>query len=150
MHFAKEVGSTDESFSHTHEENRAPVARENEGDPALHERRNVEKSVGALVESASVDRGSHAVADKEERSRLRLRADGKRGHTRYKTYWSPRPRRGPGFSRGGVRSVKARNLSQIWRKMSCRQFLLKVFLLQFREARARVLTFLSILLWRRA
>ena len=61
-----------------------------------------------LVESASVKRGSDAVADNEERARLRLRSGGKRGQSR--------------------------------------QFLLKVVLLQFREARARVLTFLLILL----
>ena len=57
----------------------------------------------ALVESASWKRGSDAAADNE------------------------------GQSRGGVRSVKARNLSQIWRKRSNiqrRQFLLRVALLQ--------------------
>ena len=48
----------------------APVARENDGDPALVEQQD--------VESASVERGSDAVADNEERARLRLRAEGKR------------------------------------------------------------------------
>ena len=58
-------------------ENRAPVARENEGDPAPQERQDVEMPVEAPVESASVKRGSDAVADNEERARLRLRAEGK-------------------------------------------------------------------------
>ena len=53
------------------EVDRAPVARENEGDPAPLERQD--------VESASVKRGSDAVADNDERARLRLRAEGKRG-----------------------------------------------------------------------
>ena len=64
--------------------NRAPVARENEGDPAPQEQQDVEILGEALVESASVKRGSDAVADNEERARLRLRAEGKRGQkTRY-------------------------------------------------------------------
>ena len=67
-------------------------------------------------------------------------------NTIYKTYWNPRRRRRPGQSRG-VRSVTACNFSQIWRTRSRRQFLLRVAVLHFREARARVLTFLSILLW---
>ena len=134
------------------EANRAPVARENKGDPAPQERQDVEMLVDTPGESASVKRGSDAVADTEERARLRLRAAGKKEarNTIYKTYWNPRPRRRPGKSRGGVRRVKARNLSQNWRKRSRRQFQLRVALLQFREARARGLTFLLILLWLRA
>ena len=130
---------------------RHPPARKNEGDPAPLEQQDVEMPVETLGESASLKRGSDAVADNEERARLRLRAEGKRKEARntiFKTYWNPRPRRRPGQGRGGVRSVKARNLSQIWRKKSRRQFPLRVALLQFREARA--LTFLSILLWLRA
>ena len=61
------------------EANRAPVARENEGDPTPQERQYVEMPVEALAESASVKRGSDAVADNEERARLRLRAEGKKG-----------------------------------------------------------------------
>ena len=83
-------------------------------------------SVEALAESASVKRGSDAVADNEERARLRLRAEGKRARNMvYKAHWNPRARRRPGWSRGGVRSVKAHNLSQNWRKRS-RQKKLKV------------------------
>ena len=59
----------------------APVARENEGDPALVEQQYVEMPMDTPVESASVKRGSDAVADNEERARLRLT---------YKMYWSPR------------------------------------------------------------
>ena len=58
---------------------RAPVARENEGDPARLEQQDVELPVEAPGESASVKRGSEAVADNEERARLRLSAEGKRG-----------------------------------------------------------------------
>ena len=42
-------------------------------------RQDVEMPVEAPAESASVKRGSEAVADNEERARLRLRAEGKRG-----------------------------------------------------------------------
>ena len=56
-----------------------PVARENEGNPAAVEQQDVEMTVETPVEPASVERGSDAVADKEERARLRLRAKGKRG-----------------------------------------------------------------------
>ena len=45
-----------------------------------------------------------------------------------KTHWNPRPRRGP----RRVRSVKARNFSQILMKRSRRQFLLQVALLRSR------------------
>ena len=72
--------------------NRAPVARENEGDPAPQERQDVHMSVEALVESASSKRVSDAVAlvcDSE------LRAKDARNMT-CKTYWNPKPRRGPG------------------------------------------------------
>ena len=55
------------------------VARENDGGPAPLKWRDVEMPVEAPVESASVKRGSDAVANTEERARLRLRAEGKRG-----------------------------------------------------------------------
>ena len=58
---------------------RGPVVRENEADPALVEQQYIEIPVGALVESASVKRGSCAVAESEERARLRLRAECQRG-----------------------------------------------------------------------
>ena len=58
----------------------APAARENEGDPAPLEQQDVEMPVETPGESASVKRGSDAVADNEERARLRLRAESKRGH----------------------------------------------------------------------
>ena len=45
----------------------APAARENEGDPAPLEQQDVEMPVETLGESASVKRGSDAVADNEER-----------------------------------------------------------------------------------
>ena len=61
------------------EVDRAPVARENEGDPAPLGRHDVEILVEAPVGSASAKRGSDAVADSQERARLRLRAEGKRG-----------------------------------------------------------------------
>ena len=60
------------------EAKRTLVARENEGDSALQERQDVEMPVEAPVESASAKRGSDAVADKEERARLRLRAQRER------------------------------------------------------------------------
>ena len=59
--------------------NRAPVARKNEGDPAPQERQDVEMLAEAPAESASVKRGSGAVADKEERARLQPRSESKRG-----------------------------------------------------------------------
>ena len=46
---------------------------------ASQERQDVEMPVEAPVESAFVKRGSDAVADNEERARLRPRAEGKRG-----------------------------------------------------------------------
>ena len=61
------------------EAKRAPVVRGNEGDPAPQERQDVVMPLEAPVESASVKRGSDGVADTEERARLRLRAEGKRG-----------------------------------------------------------------------
>ena len=61
------------------EEKGASVARETEGGLALQERQDVEMPVEAIAESASVKRGSDAVADNEERARLRFRAEGKRG-----------------------------------------------------------------------
>ena len=61
------------------EANRAPVVRGNEGDPAPQERQDVEMPLEAPVESASVKRGQNAVGGTEERARLRLRAEGKRG-----------------------------------------------------------------------
>ena len=96
--------------------NRAPVVREDEGDPALLERQDAEMPVEAPLESASVKRGQDAEADNEERARLRVRAEGKRGQKHdMQECWNPRPRRGPDWSRGGA-SVKAHNLSQNWRK----------------------------------
>ena len=56
---------------------RAPVVREDEGDPALLEQQENETQVETPVESASVKRGRDGVADNEERARLRLRAEGK-------------------------------------------------------------------------
>ena len=53
---------------------RALVAREDQGDPALLEQQDVEMLVEVSGESASVQRGADAVADNEERARLRLRA----------------------------------------------------------------------------
>ena len=61
------------------EANWALVARENESDPALQEGQDAEMPVVAPVESVSTKRGSDAVAENEERARLRLRAEGKRG-----------------------------------------------------------------------
>ena len=61
------------------EANRASVARENDGEPAPLERQDVEMPVEAPVKSASVRRGLDAVADNEERARLRLRVERKRG-----------------------------------------------------------------------
>ena len=61
------------------EANRAPVARENEGYPAPQERQDVEMPVEVSGASASVKLGSDVVADDEERARLRLGAEGKRG-----------------------------------------------------------------------
>ena len=58
---------------------RAPVVRESEGDPARLEQQGVELPVEAPGESASVKRGSEVAADNEERARLRLSAEGKRG-----------------------------------------------------------------------
>ena len=104
------------------EANGAPVARENEDDPALQERQDVELLGEARVESAFVKRGSDAVADKEERARLRLRAEGNRGQKHgMQDALEPQAKT---RARLGVRSVKARNLSQIRRKRSRRHFLL--------------------------
>ena len=69
------------------------------------------------VECVSVKRGADTVADKEERARLRLGAEGKRGQkhdvqdvleSQAKTKARP----------GGVSNVKALNSSRIWRKRS--------------------------------
>ena len=49
------------------------------GDPALQEQQDVEMPVEVPGGSASVKRGADAVADTEERARLRLRAEGPRG-----------------------------------------------------------------------
>ena len=51
------------------EVDRALVARVNEDDPAPVEQQDVEMLVETPVESASVKRGSDAVADSEERAR---------------------------------------------------------------------------------
>ena len=99
--------------------------------------------VQAPAESESVKRGSDAVADNEERARLRLRAAGKRGQKhdmqdvlehQTKTRARLEPRR-------SQKCESTQPVSQNWRKMS-RQ--------QFKETRARVLMFLLILLWLRA
>ena len=50
-------------------------------DPALLKQLDVGMLVETLGESASVKRGAEAAADNEERARLRLRAEGKRGQT---------------------------------------------------------------------
>ena len=118
------------------EANGAPVAMENEGLPAPRQQQDVEMPVEAPVESASVKRGAAAVADNEQRARLRLGAEGKRGQKDDVHDVHPRPRRGPGWIRGGVTSVKAHNFSQNRRKKSRQQFM---------EARPRVLMFLFIL-----
>ena len=52
-----------------------PGHQSREGDPALLELQYVEISVETPVDSASAKRGSGAVADNEERARLRLRAE---------------------------------------------------------------------------
>ena len=60
---------------------RAPVVREDEGDPTLLEQQDVEMPVEVSGGSASVKRGADAVANNEERARLRLAAESKRGQT---------------------------------------------------------------------
>ena len=135
------------------EANRAPVARESEGDPAPQEQRqDVEMRVEAPVESASVKRGSDAVADNEERARLRLRAEGKRGQKhdmqdvlepQAKTTARLEPRRGQKreahttFPRSGGRGHV---------DSSCK----RVALLQFKGGSSSSADVLSILLWLRA
>ena len=85
------------------EANGAPFARENEGDPAPQERQDVQMPVEAPFEPASVQRGSDAVVDNEDRARFRLGAEGKRGQKhdiqdvlkpQAKTRVRPEPRRG--------------------------------------------------------
>ena len=61
------------------EGDRAPVVREEEGDPALLGQQDVEMPVEVSGESAFVKRGVDAVADNEDRARLRNRVEGKRG-----------------------------------------------------------------------
>ena len=131
--------------------NRAKVARENDGNPALQERQDVEMPAEAPVESACVKRGSDAVADNEARARLRLRAEGKRGQ-KHDMQDVPEPQVQTRARLEPRRSQKRESTQPflIWRKRSCGQFLLRVVLLRFREARARVLTFLSIHLRLRA
>ena len=106
-----------EQMEHDPEGHETNAEREKEGDPAPQERQDVEMPVEAPGESASVKRGSDAVADNEERARLQLRAQGKRGQKhdvqdelepKAKTRARPEWRR--------ARSVKAHNLSQNWRK----------------------------------
>ena len=53
--------------------------------PHHQDRQDVEMPVEAPVESASVKRRSHAAADNEERARLRLRAECKRGQKHEKS-----------------------------------------------------------------
>ena len=74
-----------------------------EGDAEPLEKQDVEMLVEAPAASASVKRGSDAVADNEERARLRLRAEGKRGQKhdmqdvlelQARTKVRPEPRRG--------------------------------------------------------
>ena len=63
--------------------------------------------VEATVESASVKRGSDAAADIEERARLRLRAEGKRGHKHVaRRIGTPGQDEGQARAEEGVRSVK--------------------------------------------
>ena len=100
------------------------VARENEGEPAPQERQVVETPVEAPAESASANRGSVA-ADNEERVRLRLGAEGKRGQK---------------HDMQDVLEPQTKT-SQNWRN-GPRQ--------QFKEAQARVMMFLLVLLWLRA
>ena len=78
------------------EANRAPVASENEGDPARKERQDVEMPVETFVEFASVKRGSDVAADNKERDRCdtKVRAPEAR-NTKCKTHWNPRSRREP-------------------------------------------------------
>ena len=107
------------------EANGAPIASENEGDPVLQEQREVEMPVEASVESACVKRGSDAVADTQERARLRLRAEGKRGqkHEKQDVLEPQAKTRARLESRRGWRA-KAPNLFQIWRKRSRRSTVL--------------------------
>ena len=127
---------------HEIEANREPVAGGNDFEPAPQEQQDVEMAVEAPAESASVKRGSDAVADNEERARLRLSAEGQRGQKHdVQDVQEPQAKTRARLEPRWVRSVKAHNLSQIWRKRS-RQ--------QFKEARARVLMVLLILLWLRA
>ena len=62
-------------------------------------------------------RGSDAAADNEERARLRLRAEVKidQKHDMQDVLGTPGQDEDQARA-GGVRSVKARNLSRIWRK----------------------------------
>ena len=101
------------------EEAQAPVVRENAGDPAPLEQQDVAMPTAISGESTSVKCGAVAKADDEERARLRLRFEGKRSQKHdMEVTMAPRTRPGTGWSPGGARNVKARNLSRIWRKRS--------------------------------
>ena len=78
--------------------------RENASDLALLEQQDVEMPVDISSVSASVKRGADAVADDEERGRLRVRPEGKRGQQHHvqevlesqaKTKARLEPRNGP-------------------------------------------------------
>ena len=130
------------------EVDQASVAIENEGGPAPLERQDVEMPVEAVC---VCECGSNAVADNEERARLRLRAEGKRGQKhdvqdvlefQAKTNARLEPRSGQ--KRESTQTLPDQE------ERSRIQFLLRVALLRFREARAPVRMLLSILLWVRA
>ena len=111
---------------------------------SLLEQQDVEMPVEVCGEPASVKRGADAVADSEERARLRPRAEGKRGQ-KHDTQDVVEPQ---AWTKARLGNVEAVNLSQIWRKrsrISRRQFLWCVALLRFKQARARVRMFLSLL-----
>ena len=99
-------------------------------------------------ESASVKRGADAVADNEERARLRLTVDGKRGQKHdIQDVLEPQAKKKARLEPG--RGQKRENTHKpllIWKRRSRRQFLLFVPLLRFQKARARVRMYLSILL----
>ena len=112
----------------------ALVAREKEGYPAPLEQQDVQMPVEAPGGWASVKRGADAVAHNEERARLPLRAEGKRGQKHdMQDVLEPRAK------------TKARLEPRRGQKRESTQPLLA--LLRFKEARARVRMFLSILLW---
>ena len=97
-------------------------------------------------------RGSDAVADKEERARFcdsGLRAKEAR-NTTYKTYWNPRPRRGPGLEpRRGQKRESTQHLPDLEEEVVKTVPAKSGSAFRFWEVRARVLTILSILLWQR-